>query len=103
MATRDPLAGVTDRVGDRYRSARERTAEVLEASQGRGDEVYFLFIGISNQGGRFPLLRQIAERFDNTGLTVIRNLRQFTQQSDEQLNAELLQPELITWLKKAAG
>jgi len=90
-------------VTDGENSDPQRTAQVLEASQQRGDEVYFLFIGISNQGGDFPFLAQIAERFDNTGLTVIRDLRGFTRQGDEQLNAQLLQPELITWLKKAAA
>ncbi len=79
-----------------------RTEQVLRASQLRGDEVYFLFIGISNQGGKFPFLQGIAEQFDNTGLTIVRNLRAFAAQSDDEINTELLQPELIEWLKRSA-
>lgn len=89
-------------VTDGENSDRERTQRVLEASQQRGDAVYFNFIGISNQGGTFPFLREIGERFGNTGLTVIRDLRRFTAQDDDQLNAALLQPELIEWLKAGA-
>lgn len=77
-----------------------RTAQVLAQSQQRGDAVYFLFVGISNQGGDFPFLREIGDRFGNTGLTVIRNLRQFAAQDDDALNTGLLQPELIDWLKR---
>jgi hypothetical protein len=73
---------------------------VLAQSQQRSDAVYFLFIGISNQGGDFPFLRAIGDRFDNTGLTVIRDLRRFTAQDDDELNSGLLQAELIAWLKR---
>jgi hypothetical protein len=87
-------------VTDGDNADRERTERILAQSQQRGDAVYFLFIGISNQGGDFPFLRQIGDRFDNTGLTVIRDLRQFTAQDDDALNGALLQPELIGWLKR---
>lgn len=87
-------------VTDGDNSDRDRTERVLEQSQRRGDAVYFLFIGISNQGGDFPFLRHIGERFDNTGLTVIRDLRRFTAQDDDELNGTLLQAELVDWLKR---
>jgi hypothetical protein len=87
-------------VTDGENSDHARTAQVLAQSQQRGDAVYFLFIGISNQGGDFPFLREIGERFSNTGLTVIRNLRVFTSQDDDGLNTGLLQAELIDWLKR---
>jgi hypothetical protein len=87
-------------VTDGENSDHARTAQVLAQSQQRGDAVYFLFIGISNQGGSFPFLRELGERFDNTGLTVIRNLRLFTAQDDDALNTGLLQPELIDWFKR---
>jgi hypothetical protein len=77
-----------------------RTMQVLADSQQRGDAVYFLFIGISNQGGDFPFLRQIGDRFQNTGLTVINDLRRFTAQDDDALNSGLLQQELVDWLKR---
>jgi hypothetical protein len=89
-------------VTDGDNTDRERTAKVLAESQQRGDAVYFLFIGVSNQGGNFPFLKALGDKFGNTGLTVIRNLRAFTSQDDEQLNTTLLQPELIDWLKRGA-
>jgi uncharacterized protein YegL len=76
-----------------------RTMEVLGASQARHDEIYFLFLGISNQGSSFPFLNQIGDAFDNTGFVNIRNLRAFVQQTDEEVNQKLLTEELTTWLK----
>lgn len=78
----------------------QQTLATLAASEQRADGVYFLFVGVSNQGGQFPFLQQIASRFSNTGLTLIPDLRAFTAQDDDQLNTALLQPELITWLKE---
>lgn len=75
-----------------------RTRQVLRDSQARGDGVYFLFLGVSNQGSRFPFLEAIGDEFDNTGFVAIRNLRAFVQQTDEELNGQLLGPELLRWL-----
>jgi hypothetical protein len=71
--------------------------KVLQESEARKDEVYFLFIGI---GGPFPFLEKIGDRFSNTGLAVIKNLNAFVQMTDEQVNDLLIGEELITWLKK---
>ncbi len=87
-------------VTDGENSDPDRTRAVLRASQERHDEVYFLFIGISNDGGRFPFLKKIGKEFDNTGFIAIRNLRQFVAKSDEELNRELLLPELLEWMKR---
>jgi hypothetical protein len=87
-------------VTDGENSDQSRTIDTLTQSQQRGDKVYFMFVGVSNQGGKFPFLNQIATRFSNTGLTVIHNLRSFTAQDDDQLNTRLLQPELLAWLAK---
>lgn len=89
-------------VTDGDNSDKTETLQTLAQSEQRGDEVYFMFVGISNQGGKFPFLNQIATRFGNTGLSVIQNLRSFTAQTDDQLNACLLQPELLTWLKQGS-
>lgn len=78
----------------------ERTRQVLRASQQRRDEVYFLFLGVSNQGTRFPFLEQIGNEFDNTGLATIPNLREFVRASDDEVNGKLIGPELIAWLRK---
>lgn len=88
--------GDNNEVGDK-----ERTMRVLRESQQRGDQVYYLFLGISNQGSTFPFLDKIGDAFNNTGYLNIKNLRQFVQQSDEELNAQLLNQELIDWFKAA--
>ncbi len=80
---------------------KDRTEQVLAASEARGDEVYFLFIGYSNQGGKFPFLKRIGDRFNNTGLVVVPDLRKFVAQTDDALNSQLLGDELIQWLKAA--
>ncbi|MFP3637712.1 VWA domain-containing protein [Paraburkholderia sp. SIMBA_054] len=76
-----------------------RTSEVLRASQERKDEVYFIFIGVSNQGKRFPFLEQLGNQFSNTGFFAIDDLQKFVNLSDDELNSRLITKELITWLK----
>jgi len=77
-----------------------RTMEVLRASEARQDQVYFLFLGISNQGSRFPFLEKIGDAFGNTGFAAINDLRRFVAMSDEELNEALLQQELLDWMKQ---
>lgn len=86
---------VTD--GDNFDKA--RTIQVLNESERRRDEVYFLFIGISNQGSSFPFLEQIGDAFGNTGFVAIKDLREFVRKSDAELNGELLSEELLGWLR----
>jgi hypothetical protein len=78
-----------------------RTRQVLRDSQQRQDGVYFLFIAYANQGARFPFLQKIGDEFDNTGLITINNLNQWLNQSDEEINNQLLGDELVRWLKAA--
>lgn len=77
-----------------------RTDTILRASQNRGDDVYFLFMGACEHDVDFKFLRQVAGRFHNTGLVIIRDLDSFVDLSDDALNAQLLVPELIEWLRK---
>jgi hypothetical protein len=77
-----------------------RTMEVLKASEERKDEIYFLFIGISNQGSKFPFLDKIGDAFHNTGYISIKNLRAFVKQTDDEINARLLTTELTQWLQR---
>ena len=87
-------------VTDGENTDKKLTHQVLRASEQRGDDIYFLFIGISNQGGEFRFLNEIADVYGNTGLVVIRNLRQFVAQDDEAINQQLIGEELLQWLKK---
>lgn len=79
---------------------KQRTMQVLKQSQERKDEVYFLFLGISNQNARFPFLDKIGEAFSNTGFKEIKQLRKFVAMSDEDLNTRLIDAELLAWLKR---
>lgn len=79
---------------------KDRTLQVLKESEARGDQVYYLFLGISNQGSTFPFLEKLGDKFSNTGYLPIPNLRQFIQLSDDELNEKLLNPELLAWFAK---
>ncbi|MBI2750676.1 MAG: VWA domain-containing protein [Burkholderiales bacterium] len=89
---------ITD--GENDKADEIRTTQVLDESQRRGDQVYFLFIGAcEDKNVKFEFVQRIANRFRNAGLVVIRDLEAFVAQSDEELNAALLGPELVEWLK----
>lgn len=88
---------ITD--GENDASDMLRTARILEASEERGDEVYFLFMGACEHEVEFKFLRQLAKGFSNTGLVIVNDLDAFVELSDEALNSQLLVPELIQWLR----
>jgi len=91
---------ITD--GEANPSDRERTRDVLRASQERGDKVYFLLIGYSQDRQEFKFLRELADEFSNTGLLIIQNPDEFVEKTDEELNQAMILPELVQWLKQAA-
>lgn len=86
-------------VTDGDNSDKDRTIKVLQESEARGDQVYFLFIGVSNQGSKFPFLEKIGDMFSNTGFVGISNLQQFLNKTDDELNQILLDEELLDWFK----
>lgn len=88
---------VTD--GENDPSDEARTIRVLEDSEARGDNVYFLFVGACEHSVDFRFLQDIARRFRNTGCVIIRDLDAWVQKSDDEIGAELLGPELVAWLK----
>lgn len=89
---------VTD--GENADEDEARTMQVLASSEARGDNVYFLFIGACEHNVEFKFLKTIAKRYKNTGVVIVRDLEAFVEQTDEQISAELLGPELIAWLRK---
>lgn len=89
---------VTD--GDNNGDDKVPTREVLLASQKRGDEVYFLFIGCSNQPSTFDYIKGLGDEFPNVGLVVVTDIAEFVGLSDEELNERLIGDELVQWLKK---
>ena len=86
-------------ITDGDNSDKDRTRQVLRASQDRHDQIYFLFIGV-NRSLDFPFLKQIGDEFDNTGLAVIKDIRGLMRADDDVLNDMLIGDELLTWLKK---
>jgi len=88
---------VTD--GENESADEARTIRVLKESQERGDNVYFLFMGICEHNVDFKFIKTIAKRFENTGVVIIRDLEGFVEKSNEEISAELLGPELVAWLK----
>lgn len=89
---------VTD--GENHPSDESRTMRVLEESQKRGDDVYFLFIGACEHDVEFKFLKKIAARFKNTGVVIIRDLDGFVDKSDDEISSALLGEELLAWLRK---
>ncbi|KVP75385.1 hypothetical protein WJ96_06380 [Burkholderia ubonensis] len=86
--------------GDNNESGdKERTMRVLRESEARKDQVYFLFLGISNQGSTFPFLETIGDQFSNTGFVRIPDLRKFNAMDDDALNEYLIGDELLAWFK----
>lgn len=84
-------------VTDGDNSDKDDAMQILKDSESRGDEVYFLFIGI---GHGFHFLQEVADKFSNTGLVVIDDILSFVAKTDDEINDTLIGEELITWLKK---
>jgi hypothetical protein len=86
---------VTDGAND----DKERTIKVLADSEARGDQVYFMFLGVSNQQTNFRFIDKLGERFGNVGFVAVKNVAEWVKQTDEAINDQLLGEELIDWLK----
>jgi len=84
--------------GDGYGDKR-RTKQILRASQERGDQVYFLFIGACEHE-EFDFVEELADEFKNTGIVMATDPEEFANLPDEQLIDKLLDPELVAWLKR---
>lgn len=84
--------------GDRW-GDKQRTWQLLEESESRGDDLYVLFIGACEHQD-FEWVQKVAARFSNTGIVMATDPEQFVELPDEQLLAKLLVPELVEWLKK---
>jgi hypothetical protein len=86
-------------VTDGENSDKKRTIQTLDASEQRGDGVYFLFLGVSNQPGTFGFIEELGERFGNVGFVAVRDLARFVALDDDGLNRELIGDELLNWLR----
>jgi hypothetical protein len=61
--------------------------------------VYVMFLAVSNQQGGFPFLQELADKYNNCGITVIRDVKKWVQLSDEEIADQIITSELIQWLK----
>lgn len=86
-------------ITDGDNSDKARTEQILRESEQRKDAVYFLFLGVSNQGTKFPFLNKLGDMFGNVGYYGISNLRAFINLSDDEFNEALVTDELLGWLK----
>jgi len=84
-------------VTDGENSDRDRTTKILQESENRHDGCYFLFIGVGH--GNFSYLKQAGDKFANTAFYEIKDLKKFISMSDEDLYGELMQEELMSWMK----
>jgi hypothetical protein len=75
-----------------------RTMQVLQASETRGDHVYFLFIGACEHQ-KFEFVEKIADKYKNTGIVMATDPEAFVELPDDELIGKLLVPELVDWLK----
>ncbi len=80
-------------------SDQRETDALFAEMEAEGYGIYVNFIAVSNQGGRFPFINRMADKYNNVGITVIRDVRRWVQKSDDEINAELIGPELVEWLK----
>ncbi len=86
--------------GDCSGSDKARTEALLQEMQDKGYRVYVLFLAYANGNPDFSFLERMADKFSNTGMHVIRDLPAFVNADNDQLNAWLINDELIAWLKK---
>ena len=83
---------------DGENSDHDQTLAVLQEINRKGYEAFVMFLAVSNQGGNFPFLHTLAKTFDNVDVTVIKNVREWVNYSDEQVHQELISEKLIKWL-----
>lgn len=85
-------------VSDGHNGDEQATEAVLAASAARQDEVYFLFLGVSNQDTVFPFINLMGERFDNVGFVAVPDVMHWVEQSDDAIGQTLIGSELVAWL-----
>lgn len=88
---------VTDGENDDH----SQTMKVLQEMQDNGEHIYIQFFGINNDPRvKFEFLQEAADKFDNTGLYICRDIKAFANMSDAEVNDCIISDELIGWLKK---
>lgn len=75
------------------------TEQVISESNARGDKVFFVFIGASNQRPDFSFLQKLASKYSNFEFHRVTDLNKFIGQSDDELNEMFVTTKYLAWLK----
>jgi hypothetical protein len=73
------------------------TREVLRESRRRGDQIFFIFLGVGYE--RFPFLEALSQELDNVSFARIPDSAAFTRASNEEVNDLLISNKLVDWLR----
>ena len=85
---------------DGENSDRVNTNALFARMQAERMGVYVMFIAVKqSKDDDFSFIQRMADKYDNCGLVIIENPTQWVQLSDDAINAQLLTPELVGWLK----
>lgn len=76
------------------------TLSVMADADRNGHEVFFVFVGVSNQSVSFSTLKQIEATCGNASFVKITDIKGFVAKSDNEVNEFFLNSKLVSWLKK---
>jgi hypothetical protein len=74
--------------------------QVMADAEANNYEVFFVFVGVSNQNVSFDTLKLIDRNHKNAAFHEIKDIKGFVAKSDEEINEFFLKSKLVAWLKK---
>lgn len=78
----------------------KETERVLKESEARGDQIYFIFLGVNADVRKFEFIQCLADKYSNVNFHHVKDYEKFVDMSDEDLNAILLTEEFLAWIAK---
>lgn len=78
----------------------EAMMRVMGDADNNGYEVFFVFVGVSNQNVSFQMLKTLNTKFKNAAFREINDIKGFVAKSDAEINDFFLDSKLVSWLKK---
>lgn len=76
-----------------------QTEQLFAEMQRNNYQMYVAFIAYANGNPDFSFIHGLADKYNNCGIVIIKNMKQWTAKSDDEINAEIITPELVEWLK----
>jgi hypothetical protein len=74
--------------------------DIMGDAEANNYEVFFVFVGVSNQNVSFATLKLIDRNHKNAAFHKITDIKGFVAKSDEAINEFFLDSKLVAWLKK---